>query len=59
MVNALKFEHSQINCLDIRPGIHKMFVGIANRDYPDQTASSDLGLGCLSVPFGSQLVFKI
>ena len=45
MVNILKFEHSQINYLVINAGIHKMLVGIANREDPDQTASSDLGLG--------------
>ena len=37
--------------LDTRAGIQKMFVKIANRNTPDQTASSDLGLHCLSKPF--------
>ena len=35
-------------------GIHKILVRIANREYPDQTASveqSDLGLHCLPRPF--------
>ena len=31
----------------VRAGIHRMFVRIANREDPDQTAS-DLGLSCLS-----------
>ena len=31
-----------------RAKIHKMDVRIANREDPDQTASSDLGLHCLS-----------
>ena len=30
--------------LDIRAGIHKMLVRIANREYPDQTASSEAAL---------------
>ena len=59
MVNFLKFGHSQINYLVINAGIHKMLVGIANREDPDQAASPDLGLGCLSMPFGSHLVFII
>ena len=36
--------------LVIRAGIHKMLVRIANREYSDQTASSDqsdLGLHCM------------
>ena len=38
--------------LVIRAFIHKMLVRIANREDPDQTASSpDLGLHCLSRPF--------
>ena len=52
--------------LVIRAGSHKMLVGIANREDPDQTASSrtgktqirlllqkqsDLGLPCLSMHF--------
>ena len=32
-------------------GIHKMLARIANREDPDQTASSDLGLHWLSRPF--------
>ena len=36
-----------------------MCVRLAKREDPDQTASSDLGLHCLSSPFCSQLVFKI
>ena len=32
----------------IRAGIHKMLVGIANREDPDQTKQSDKGLHCLS-----------
>ena len=31
---------SQINEIAIMSGIHKMFVRIANREDPDQTASS-------------------
>ena len=39
--------------------ISKMFVKIANRKYPDQTAKqSDLGLHCLSKLFCKQLVFE-
>ena len=35
-----------------RAGNHTVLVRIANREYPDQTASStDLGLPCLSRPF--------
>ena len=37
--------------LVIWAGIHKMAVRIANREDPDQTASSDLDLHCLSMPF--------
>ena len=41
--------------LVIRARIHKMFVRIANREDPDQTASSeavsDMGLHCLSKLF--------
>ena len=33
-------------------GIHKMLARIADREDPDQT---DLGLLCLSMPFGRQL----
>ena len=36
-----------------------MLVRIANREDPDKTTSSDLGLHCLSGIFGRQLVFKI
>ena len=36
--------------LDISAGIHKMLVRIANRVDRDQTASSDMGLYCLSRP---------
>ena len=32
-------------------GIHKIVVGIADSEDPDQTDSSDLGLHCLSRPF--------
>ena len=35
------------------------FTRIANREDPDQTASPDLGLCCLSRPFGRQQVFEI
>ena len=46
------FEHFSLLFLNkmliIRAGIHKMLVTIANREEPDQTASSDLGLRCLS-----------
>ena len=35
----------------IRAGIHKMLLRTANREDPDQTASSDLSLHCLSQPF--------
>ena len=37
--------------LVIRVGIHKSLVKKANSEVPDQTASSDLGLQCLSRPF--------
>ena len=37
-----------------------MLVRIANREDPDQNASSDLGLHCLPLPFfGGQQVFDI
>ena len=35
----------------IRAGIKKMLVRIANREEPDLTVSSDLGLPCLPRPF--------
>ena len=39
--------------LIFRAGIHKKLDRIANREDPDQTtSSSDLGLPCLSKPFG-------
>ena len=34
----------------IRASIDKLLVRIANREDPDQTASSDLGLSCLTRP---------
>ena len=37
--------------LVFRAGIHKILVRIANREDSDQTASSNLGLPCLSRPF--------
>ena len=37
--------------LVIRAAIHKMLVRIVNSHSPDQTASEDLGLHCLSRPF--------
>ena len=37
--------------LVIKAGIHKMLVRIAKREDPDQTASSDLSLRCLSRHF--------
>ena len=42
----------------IRAEFHKLLVRIANREDPDQTAS-DLGLCCLFVLLGRQLVFDI
>ena len=42
----------------IRAGIYNMLVRITNSEDTDQTAS-DLGLHCLSRPFGMQLVFEI
>ena len=45
--------------LVIRARICKMHVRIAKREDLDQTASSDLGLSCLSRSFFSQLVFEI
>ena len=47
--------------LVIRAGNHKNLVRIANREYPNYTASSDLILVCavrLGL-FGRQLVFEI
>ena len=45
MVTVLKFRKllllSVNKMLVIRGELHKMYVRIANRDYPDQTASSD------------------
>ena len=43
----------------IRAGIHKIPARIANREDPDQTASSDLGLHCLSRPFGQATSIQI
>ena len=40
MVNVLKFR-TLTNKTLIRAGIHKMLVRIANREDPDQTASSE------------------
>ena len=45
-VNVLKFQTpflflSLNKILVIRPGNHKMYVRLANRDDPDQTASSE------------------
>ena len=45
-VNVLKFQTlflfcSQIKSWVIKAGIHKMLVRIANREDPDQTASSE------------------
>ena len=37
--------------LIFRAGIHNVDVRIANGEIPDQTASSDLGLCCLSMLF--------
>ena len=39
--------------LVIRAEIHKMLIRIANRTDPYQTASSDQGLHCFSMPFWS------
>ena len=39
VVNVLKFQTLLFFC--IRTEIHKMLFRIANREYPDQTASSD------------------
>ena len=55
ILNTFLFLFS-IKMLIIRAGICKMLVRIANREDPDQTASSeekqsDLGLSCLSRPF--------
>ena len=42
--------------LVIRAGIHKMLVGIANREDPDQMKKQfDLDLHSLTRPFGRQL----
>ena len=46
MVNVLKFQKlfsfcSQIKCCIIRARIHKMLIIIANREDPDQTASTE------------------
>ena len=47
--------------LDIRAGIHKLFVRNANREYHDQTASkqSDLDLHCLLRTFWQATSFII
>ena len=46
MVNAIKYEHFSLSVLNkmlvIRAGIHKMHYRIANREDPDQTASSSI-----------------
>ena len=43
----------------ITAGIHTMLERIAYREDHNQTASSNLGLHCLSRNFGGQIVFKI
>ena len=60
-LNTLYGKHSKIpnsflflfsnKMLVFKAGIHKILVRIANREDSDQTASSDLGLPCLSRPF--------
>ena len=40
-VNVLKFQMFSNKMLVIRAGSHKMVVRIANREDPDQTASSE------------------
>ena len=40
-LNVLKFQTLSNKMLAIRAGIHKMLVRIANREDPDQTASSE------------------
>ena len=37
--------------LIIRTRIHKMLIRLTNREDTEQTASSDLGVRCLSRPF--------
>ena len=53
MINVLKFRTLLFlfsnKMLVFSAGIHKMLVRIANREDPDK---SDLGLCCLSWPFG-------
>ena len=39
----------------ISAGTNKFHVRIAKREHPDQTASSDQGLHCLSMPFGQKI----
>ena len=63
LVNVLKFRTLIIlfltKMLVIRAGIHRMPVRIANREGPDQTASSEgVSPVCLGL-FGRKLVFKI
>ena len=50
ILNTLRFFFSN-KIVVIRAGINKLFVRIANRECLDQTASSDLALPCLSMPF--------
>ena len=54
-VNVLKF-HTLLflfsnKMLIFRAGSHNMLVRMENWEDPDQTASSDLGLCCFSLPF--------
>ena len=44
--------------LVIKAGICKMLVRIANREDPDQTASSDLGLLFLFRPFKQKIIVR-
>ena len=59
MTNVLKFLFLfATKMLVIKGVIHKMLIRKANREDPDQTASSEVCTVCLSL-FGRHIVFEI
>ena len=61
IINAFLFLFSN-KMLDIRSAIHKILVGIANREIQIRLLlqkQSDLSLNCLSMPFWQATMFKI
>ena len=62
-VNVLKFQTLSTSCFQRKSRIHKIVVKVANREDPDQTASTESSLiwvctVCLGL-LGWQLVFDI